>query len=337
VPDRPIICPFRVTGPRTVTDRYQGFSFPAADLAEDVDLDVGRRKEILFAEAHLANWTHWQVLRIPWNAPASAARASYLELAKLFHPDRYGGKRLGSFRPRLDRIFRRLTEARDVLSDEVRRAAYVRSTAPPEEVARMEVRKLEDERRTEERRARIARANPMLQRAGKVGELFERGKRAFAEGRFAQAAADLIVAQGLDPRNGELAVLAAEAKRRATLGKVAELLRRGQEEEAKGRLASALDRYREAVDADPSNVRAAAEGARVAAEAGDLSTARTLVDGALKAGPRSGAAHEALGFVLDAEGSRREAKQALERALELDPSLERARQRLRKLRWGILG
>jgi tetratricopeptide (TPR) repeat protein len=199
------------------------------------------------------------------------------------------------------------------------------------------VRKLEDERRAEERRARIARTNPMLQRAGKVGELFERGKNAFAEGRFAQAAADLIVAQGLDPRNQELAALAAEAKRRATLGKVAELLRKGQEEETKGRLASALERYREAVDADPSNVRAAAEGARVAAEAGDLSAARTLVDGALKAGPRSGAAHEALGFVLDAEGSKREAKQALERALELDPSLERARQRLRKLRWGILG
>jgi tetratricopeptide (TPR) repeat protein len=320
-----------------VTDRYQGFSFQSADLSEDVDLDLERRKEILYADAHVAAWTHWQVLRIPWNAPAAAAKAAYLELVKVFHPDRFAGKRLGSFRPRLDRVFRRLTEARDVLSDEGRRATYVRSTAPPEEVVRIEARKLEDERRAEERRARLARANPMLQRAGKVGELFERGKRAFAEGRFAQAAADLVVAQGLDPRNPELAALAAEAKRRATLGKVADLLRKGQEEEGKGHLAAALERYREAVDADPSNVRAASEAARTAAQAGDLRAARALVDGALKAGPRSGAAHEALGFVLEAEGNKKEAKEALERALELDPSLERAKQRLRKLRWGILG
>ena len=114
-----------------MTDRFQGFSFPAADLSEDVDLDVERRKEILFSDASLQGWTHWQALRIPWNAPAEAAKSSYLDLVKLFHPDRYAGKRIGSYRARLDRIFRRITEARDVLVDPARRAAYVRSSAPP--------------------------------------------------------------------------------------------------------------------------------------------------------------------------------------------------------------
>jgi curved DNA-binding protein CbpA len=320
-----------------VTDRYQGFSFREADLKEDVDLDGDRRKEILFSEAHLATWSHWQALRLPWNAPPEAAKAAYLDLVKLFHPDRYAGKRLGTFRARLDRIFRRITEARDVLVDDARRAAYVRSSAPPEEIARLEARKLEDQRRADERRARLTRSSTTLQRVAPVGELVERGKKALAEGRFPQAANDLLAAQALDPRNAEVAALAAEAKRRATLGKVSDLLRRASEEESRGKLAAAVELYREAVAADPSSVRAAAEAARATAEAGDAAGARALAEGALRTGPRSGIAHEALGHVLEAEGNKKEARRVFERAIELDPSLERARHRLRKLKWGILG
>jgi tetratricopeptide (TPR) repeat protein len=320
-----------------VNDRYQGFVFIPADLAEDVDLDVERRKEILFADANLARWTHWEVLGLPWNAPAADARAAYVEKVKVFHPDRYAGKRLGRYRPRLERIFRRVTEARDLLSDEGKRAAYAKATAPADEFTKIEARKLEDERRAAERRARIARQNPQLQRAGRVGELVERGKAALAEGRFAQAAADLLVAQGMDPRNAELATLAAEAKRKAAAAKGSDLFRKGMEAEALGKPGAALEAYRGAVEADPTNARAAAHAARMAAEAGDLASARALVDGAIRASPRSAIAHEALGLLLEAEGRKKEARKALERALELDPALERARERLKKLRWSFLG
>ncbi len=320
-----------------MSDRYQGFVFSPADLSEDVDLDGERRKSILFADAHLAGWTHWEVLEVPWNAPVATAKAAYLEKVKLFHPDRYAGKRLGSYRAKLERIFRRTTEARDVLSDEGKRAAYAKTTAPPDEFARLEARKLEDERRSAERRARIVRQNPLMQRAGRVGELADRGRAALAEGKFSQAAADLVVALGLDPRNPELVALAAEAKRKAAAAKSVELFRKGVEAEALGRSAAALEAYREAADVDPSNVRAAAHAAKAAADLGDLATARALVDRALKASPRSGVAHEALGFLLDAEGNKKEAKRALERALELDPGLDRAKERLKKLRWSFFG
>ena len=111
-------------------DRYQGHLFNPADLAEAVDLDVDRRKAILYAEAKLPEWTHWQVLGLPWNASVEAVRAAYIEQVKIFHPDRYPGKRLGSYRTRLERVFRRVTEARDVLTSEEQRAAYVLATAP---------------------------------------------------------------------------------------------------------------------------------------------------------------------------------------------------------------
>ena len=320
-----------------MNDRYQGFVFSAADLSEDVDLDVERRKEIVFLDANLSRWTHWQVLGIPWNAPADAARAAYLDRVKIFHPDRFPGKRLGSFRARLERIFRRITEARDLLCDEAKRSAYVKSSAPPEEFTRLEARKLEDERRAAERRARMQRQNPALQRAGRVGELVERGKAALAEGRFAQAAADLVVAQGMEPRNAEVAALATEAKRRAGQAKGNDLYRKGLEAEALGRIPAALEAFRAALDADPPLVRAAAQGAKAALDSGDVAAARELADRAMRAGPRSGVALESHGLVLEAEGNKKEARQALERALELDPSLERAKERLKKLRWGFLG
>lgn len=318
-------------------ERYKGFVFSPADLSEDVDVDVERRKEILFADAHLASWTHWEVLGLPWNAAAAAAKAAYLEKVKVFHPDRYAGKRLGSFRARLERVFRRITEARDVLADEAKRLAYARASAPPEEFARTEARKLEDERRSEERRARLARQNPLLSRATRVNELVQRGKAALAESRFAQAANDLQLAQGMDPQNREIAALTAEARKKAAVAKGAELLRKGLAAEAVGNAGGALAAFREALEADPTLTRAAAQGAKAAAQLGDLTAARELVDAALRAGPRSGVAHEALGLVLELEGNRKEAKKALERALELDPTLEGAKERLKKLRWGFLG
>ena len=41
-------------------DPYKGFVFNPADLAEDVDLDLDRRREILFApsERRLTNYLH---------------------------------------------------------------------------------------------------------------------------------------------------------------------------------------------------------------------------------------------------------------------------------------
>ena len=318
-------------------DRYQGFTFDPGVLSEDVDVDVERRKEILFHEANLPRWDHWQVLGLPWNASAADAKAAYLAKVKLFHPDRYPGKRLGSYRGRLERVFRRITEARDVLADEGKRAAYARKTAPPEQFAKEEARRLDDERRAGERRARMARQNPLVARAARVGELVRRGKAALAEGKLSAAANDLLLAQGMDPSNAELGALAAEARKRAAAAKANELFQKGIEAELVGRWATALAAYRQALEADPTHVRSAASAAKAALAVGDLASARALADAALKASPRAALAHEAHGAVLEAEGLKKEARKALERAVDLDPRLDSAKERLRKLRWSFLG
>jgi len=318
-------------------DRYKGFVFNPADLAEEVDLDLERRREILYAEAKLSTWTHFDVLGLPWNAPSEAARAAYVERVKLFHPDRYSGKRLGSYTGRLERIFRRLTEARDVLTDAARRAAYAKATAPALELAAMEARRLEDERRSEERRARLARQNPLLARAGRVADLMKRGKEAMAAGQHAQAANDFLLVAGLDPSNREAAELAAECKRRSAGAKAQEFLDKAASAEAMGQWGVALATYRAALEVDAGHLKAAILGTRAAVQLGDGASAVQLAEQAIQAAPRNGAAHEAMGQALELVGRKGDAKRAYERAVELDPRLEQAKDRLKRLRWSFLG
>ena len=184
---------------------------PAA-LAEDVDLPLEVRREILLLDSRLDRITHHELLGIGRRATVEEARAAYLEQVKRFHPDRHAGKRLGTFRARLDRITRRLTEAREVLSSPERRAEYERITATPDDVVRIEVRRIEDELRAEERRARLGRTNPLLARATQVAELVKRGKEQLAAGRPDRAANDFATALALDPRHPEARALGEEAE-----------------------------------------------------------------------------------------------------------------------------
>jgi tetratricopeptide (TPR) repeat protein len=318
-------------------DRYQGHSFDPADLAEVVDLDVDQRKAILFAEAKLPTWTHWEVLGLEWNASVEAVRAAYIEQVKVFHPDRYPGKRLGSFRTRLERVFRRVTEARDVLTSEAPRADYVLATAPALERTRIEARRLEDERRSLERRARLGRQNPMLARAERISELMKRGREMMAAGNFSQAANDFQLVASLDADHTEAGALATEARKKGVAAGVATCLEKGQAAEALQSWKGALAAYRAALEFEPTNLRALVLASRAASQVGEFGAARNFAEQAIQVQPRSAAAHEALGTALEAIGKRGDARRALERAVEIDPRLESAKERLKKLRWSFLG
>jgi curved DNA-binding protein CbpA len=311
--------------------------FNPADLAEESDLAFDRRREILYADAHVGHWTHWELLGLPWNATAAEANAAYLEKVKIFHPDRYATARLGRFGPRLERVFRRLTEARAVLADEARRAEYARETAPPEDFARLELRRLEDERRGTERRARLARTNPLVARASRVAEVLKRAKDALAAGHLTQAANDFQLVLGIDPDHAEARALATEARRKVTEARATEAFDRGIAAEAVGSWAAAVQAFREALEANPIDARPAVHGVRAALQLGDFTTARQLGDAAVRAAPRSGTSHEALGLALVAAGDARAAKKSFERALEREPELEVAKEQLKKLRWSFFG
>jgi curved DNA-binding protein CbpA len=302
---------------------------------DDADLPPGLRDDVLVLEARGDELTHYELLGLPWGASAEAARDAYVALVKRYHPDRHGARRLGAFRPRLDAIVRRLTEARDTLCDDARRRAYEERTAPPEEVARRAARRIEDELRGDERRARLARTNPLVARAARVSGLVQRAKEHLAEGRAAAAANDLATVLALDPRHAEAQALVAEARRRADAERAAALYDEGLRAEAAGNDELARERLTAAAELAPADVRFTVAASRVALRLGRVDEARAHARSAVRAGPRHAPAFAALAAALLAGGDRAAARDAIERALTLDPSSAEVQALRKKARWSL--
>lgn len=94
------------------------------ELDEDVDIAPERKLVILEAFYRLDSVTHYQVLHVDPLAEKRAIKNAYYETVNVFHPDRYFGKNVGSFKLKLERVFARLTEAHDALTRPGSRAEY---------------------------------------------------------------------------------------------------------------------------------------------------------------------------------------------------------------------
>ena len=98
--------------------------YDPAELDEPVDLDKERRRKVLDTYYRLSTLSHYELLGIEQSADKKGIKAAYFELVNDFHPDRYFGKNLGSFKPKLERLFARVTEAHDVLTRQAAREEY---------------------------------------------------------------------------------------------------------------------------------------------------------------------------------------------------------------------
>jgi curved DNA-binding protein CbpA len=91
---------------------------------EEVDIDPELRKWIVELHGQLERLTHYDLLGLRRSADAKDVKRAYFRLAGLVHPDRFFKKRIGRFKPMIDAIFARVTEAHDTLRDAERRAQY---------------------------------------------------------------------------------------------------------------------------------------------------------------------------------------------------------------------
>src|SRR5262245_7939411 len=97
-------------------------------LDPSLDLPLERQREILALEARLDRPYH-ELLGVGLDADDRAIKRAYFALSKKFHPDRYFRQRIGHFGKRLERIFEKLVEAYELLSDPSTRAELERSLA----------------------------------------------------------------------------------------------------------------------------------------------------------------------------------------------------------------
>lgn len=120
----PIIAPPAARPPVLNGVSTQQVSYDPRELDEEADITLDRKHEILAAFYSLEEASHYELLKVSPRADKKAIKAAYFQIVNVFHPDRYFGKRLGSFKTKLEQVFARLTEAQDVLTRQASRDEY---------------------------------------------------------------------------------------------------------------------------------------------------------------------------------------------------------------------
>lgn len=314
-----------------------------AAMAEEVDLPPERKRELLDLERMLDTANHYDLLGLRPGATVEEARAAYYAASKRYHPDRFYGKNLGSFKYRVDRIFKRLTDAYNTLSDPEKRAQYLKAhpelsvSAPaqplPSQGPQREAPPPEDPARAAERRARMAR-HPYLVKNTRLSELVARAKGHIQKNEPGMALTDLHLALQLEPNNREVALLQAEARRKNDVNRAQQEYEKGEEAERMGDVGGASSRYRSAATIDVANAKAAYRAALLLRQTGgDSRDIRLFAQRAVDLEPKNADAKVLLAQVLADADLKKLAKKQLEEALLLRPEHAEAKKQLKKMRW----
>jgi curved DNA-binding protein CbpA len=315
-----------------------------AAMAEEVELPPERKKEILDLERALERLDAFELLGLRPGATAEEAKKAWYDASRRYHPDRYFGKNVGSFRARIDRIYKRLTEAYNTLSDPPKRAAYLAAhpelaftAAPKVETPESSERTPLDPQRAAERRERFAR-HPYLAKRGRVNELLARARGHIEAGAPGLAYTDLHLASQMEPANKDVQQLLSEARRKHEIARREESIQKGTALEGKGDLRGALEQYRIALSIDPQHAGASLRAAAALSQLGqDPNEARVLAQRAVDLEPRNADALVVLARVLLDAGMKKLAKKHCDDALAFKPNHPEAKKLIKKLRWPFAG
>ncbi len=122
--ERPII---EAPAERSVAWDAAAALYDPAELDEpDVEVELPRRRQILDTFYKLDHVTHYELLAVGTDADKKAIKQAYFSIVTLYHPDKYFGKKLGKYKPKLEKIFERVTHAHDVLTRNQTREEYDR-------------------------------------------------------------------------------------------------------------------------------------------------------------------------------------------------------------------
>jgi curved DNA-binding protein CbpA len=232
------------------------------DLDEVVDLGEAQKRKILYLCARREQLTHYEFLDLPRRSEPAEVKKAYFTVSKEFHPDTYFRKNLGTFKARIEALFKRVTQAYEILADPQKRAAYDK-TLPyeptPEELeeARREaLLRTQDERQKAERLERavrqLRRTSPKAHQAARARQHYDEALANKAKDP-GKAFNSIMLALSLEPDNEEFKTLRDELQGKAGKQRAEREFRHARHEESLGNLESALKSYLVAIEADPDH------------------------------------------------------------------------------------
>ena len=324
-----------------------------SQLDPGLEISIDAQRRVLQFEAALDRPYH-ELLGVAAGVDAKAVKRAYFQLSKEYHPDRYYRREIGRYAEKLDRIFRKIVEAYELLMDPTTRAELERSMGgrgperaaipepPAAAAAALDSPKPAGPaapapsagRRALERLHRQFRLPDSIvaERRGRAREFHAAALVALRKQRWLDAASSARLAIAFDPKNDEYKKHFAEAQAKVNEIRVKELLERAEIAAHGHTLQEALRLFEEALHCRPHDPAVNARAAEVALEAGELGPAREYAERACELRSEVGAYQRTLGHVLAREGLRDKALVAFERALALDPNDVKAADELKKLR-----
>jgi tetratricopeptide (TPR) repeat protein len=235
---------------------------PPSD-AEDVDIDVELRRYLTDACARLDQIDHYELLETSRDADGKTIKRAYFRLAALLHPDRFFGKRLGSHKAGLLRLYSRVTLAYEALSSPERRAEYDASLGAPKPSAadapalRFPVVARPEPAAPDRRQVAMeAMKQRFVESKASARQHAEAGARAKAAGDFVAAAEAYRAALRITPDDAALKKAHDEVQQ-GEGERVAESRRRqAQLEERYGHWAEAAESWRRVTEVRPDDAEA---------------------------------------------------------------------------------
>jgi curved DNA-binding protein CbpA len=108
------------------------------DMEEAVDLDADKKRQVLELYPLLSQLDYYALLGVGEAADKKDIKRAYYALAPAYHPDKFYGKKLGSFKAKMEAIFGQLTFAYETLTSGERRAEYDAYRATQKQTRSME-------------------------------------------------------------------------------------------------------------------------------------------------------------------------------------------------------
>jgi len=124
--------------PRTSQTQFRTIRYDPRDLDEPSDLDMDRKRRVLELHAQLGQLDYYALLGVAEGCDKKEIKRAYYAIGPDFHPDRFYGKNLGSFKAKMEAIFGQLTFAYETLASVERRAEYDAYLATQKQTRSME-------------------------------------------------------------------------------------------------------------------------------------------------------------------------------------------------------
>ncbi len=317
-------------------------------LDDHLDIDLAVQRRILEFEASLGLPYH-ELLGVPKGSEPKIVKRAYFKLSKEFHPDRYFRKQIGDHTARLERIFKKVLEAHEMLSDPdlcgvenqrhpagqpdvVRSSIFSADPVADQDPAKpKQLTKLE--RLRQRMPFKIDHAGIAARRA-QAQQIFRAAEVSQKAGRLSEAEANIRIAISFDPARAEFKEALGSIRLEAAGARATKLLESASDRMSDGELREALKLLEDVLIYRPHDPRLNDRAARVCMQLGKLESAQGHVETLIERTPDVAAYHTLMGQIHRERNDLQAATVAFETALKLDDENLDARRALASVRMG---